>query len=117
MSEAKSIFDSNTVGPRAYVKMYDKYKDILTGQSLNDKEEFLKSEATLDQFRVSFLNLDCHTSSGYLFVTLIVTQANGYQEQMTRYANLRDEISQIRKVIDKANNIWLMFDQYLISIW
>ena len=36
--------------------MYDKYKDILTGQSLNDKEEFLKSEATLDQFRVD-LNL------------------------------------------------------------
>ena len=55
VSEAKAIFDANTVGPRAYVKMYDKYKDILTGQSLNDKEEFLKSEATLDQFRVSFL--------------------------------------------------------------
>ena len=52
VSEAKAIFDANTVGPRAYVKMYDKYKDILTGQSLNDKEEFLKSEATLDQFRV-----------------------------------------------------------------
>merc|ERR1719422_2948573 len=65
VSEAKAIFDANTVGPRAYVKMYDKYADILTGQSLNQKEEFLKSEATLDQFR----------------------------EQMTRYANLRDEIS------------------------
>ena len=58
MSEAKAIFDANTVGPRAYVKMYDKYKDILTGQSLNDKEEFLKSEATLDQFRVPSLSLN-----------------------------------------------------------
>ena len=55
VSEAKAIFDANTVGPRAYVTMYDKYADILTGQSLNQKEEFLKSEATLDQFRVPFL--------------------------------------------------------------
>ena len=57
VSEAKAIFDANTVGPRAYVKMYDKYADILTGQSLNQKEEFLKSEATLDQFRVPSLVL------------------------------------------------------------
>ena len=57
VSEAKAIFDANTVGPRAYVTMYDKYADILTGQSLNQKEEFLKSEATLDQFRVSFFVL------------------------------------------------------------
>ena len=34
--------------------MYDKYQDILTGQSERDKEEFLKSDATLDQFRVRF---------------------------------------------------------------
>ena len=33
--------------------MYDKYQDILTGQSEKDKEEFLRSDATLDQFRVS----------------------------------------------------------------
>ena len=57
VSEAKAIFDANTVGPRAYVTMYDKYADILTGQSLNQKEEFLKSEATLDQFRVPSLVL------------------------------------------------------------
>ena len=57
VSEAKAIFDANTVGPRAYVTMYDKYADILTGQSLNQKEEFLKSEATLDQFRVPFFVL------------------------------------------------------------
>ena len=53
VAEAESIFNSNTVGPRTYIRTYDKYRDILTGQSLQDKEDFLKSEATLDQFRVS----------------------------------------------------------------
>ena len=71
VTEAEQIFESNTVGPRTYVQMYQKYRDILTGQSLDDKEDFLKSEASLDQFR----------------------------ERMLRYANLRDEISHIRKVV------------------
>ena len=53
--EAVAIFDANTIGPRSYIRMYDKYQDILTGQSERDKEEFLKSDATLDQFRVRIL--------------------------------------------------------------
>ena len=65
VSEAKAIFDANTVGPRAYVTMYDKYADILTGQSLNQKEEFLKSEATLDQFRVPFFVLFANQAWGW----------------------------------------------------
>ena len=31
VSEAVTIFDANTVGPRSYILMYDKYRDILTG--------------------------------------------------------------------------------------
>ena len=73
VSEAKAIFDANTVGPRAYVKMYDKYADILTGQSLNQKEEFLKSEATLDQFRVPFL---CSLKTDQKFKRIILEQSN-----------------------------------------
>ena len=34
-----------------------------------------------------------------------INQSNADQEQMTRYANLRDEISLIRKV-EKAKHIW-----------
>ena len=98
VSEAKAIFDANTVGPRSYVKMYDKYKDILTGQSLNDKEEFLKSEATLDQFRVPSLSLKSNRWTYPFENWLQQYHPNAYQEQMTRYADLRDEISQIRKV-------------------
>ena len=71
MSEAVTIFDANTVGPESYVKMYDKYHDILTGQSERDKETFLGSDASLDMFR----------------------------ERMERYAVLRDEISQIRQSV------------------
>ena len=65
-----TIFDTNTVGPRSYISMYDKYRDILTGQSDRDKEAFLASEASLDQFRARMLS----------------------------YAELRDEISHIRQV-------------------
>ena len=50
--EAVAIFDANTIGPRSYIRMYDKYQDILTGQSEKDKEEFLKSDASLEQFKV-----------------------------------------------------------------
>lgn len=70
MGEAVTIFDTNTVGPRSYISMYDKYRDILTGQSDRDKEVFLASEASLDQFRARMLS----------------------------YAELRDEISHIRQV-------------------
>ena len=65
------IFDCNTVGPQSYIKMYDTYRDILTGQSDTDKEEFLKSDATLEEFK----------------------------ERMTGYADLRDEISLIRQTV------------------
>ena len=64
-----TIFDANTVGPESYIKMYDKYHDILTGQSERDKETFLASEASLDMFK----------------------------DRMEGYARLRDEISQIRQ--------------------
>ena len=71
VGEAVQIFDSNTVGPKSYIRMYDTYKDILTGQSERDKDEFLKSEASLEDFR----------------------------ERMTGYADLRDEISLIRQTV------------------
>ena len=64
-----AIFDANTVGPESYIQMYDKYHDILTGQSERDKETFLGSDASLDMFR----------------------------DRMETYAELRDEISQIRQ--------------------
>ena len=51
--------------------MYDTYRDILTGQSERDKEDFLKSEASLEEFK----------------------------ERMTGYANLRDEINLIRQTV------------------
>ena len=76
VSEAKAIFDANTVGPRAYVKMYDKYADILTGQSLNQKEEFLKSEATLDQFRVPSLVLFANQAWGWTNNYWTIKQTN-----------------------------------------
>ena len=31
VGEAVTIFDANTVGPRSYIRMYDSYRDILTG--------------------------------------------------------------------------------------
>ena len=65
------IFDCNTVGPQSYIKMYDTYRDILTGQSDKDKQEFLQSDATLEEFK----------------------------ERMTGYADLRDEISLIRQTV------------------
>ena len=51
VTEAETIFDANTVGPRSYIEMYVKYHDILTGQSERDKETFLGSDASLDMFR------------------------------------------------------------------
>ena len=66
-----TIFDANTVGPRSYILMYDSYRDILTGQSERDKEAFLTSDASLDQFK----------------------------SRMEAYAELRDEISQIRQTV------------------
>ena len=71
VGEAMSIFDANTVGPRSYIQMYHSYKDILTGQSEQDKEDFLRSDASLDMFR----------------------------ERMESYAMLRDEISLIRQKV------------------
>ena len=66
-----TIFDANTVGPRSYILMYDSYRDILTGQSERDKDTFLTSDASLDQFK----------------------------SKMEAYAELRDEISQIRQTV------------------
>ena len=71
VGEAVQIFDCNTVGPQSYIKMYDTYRDILTGQSDKDKEKFLQSDATLEEFK----------------------------ERMTGYADLRDEISLIRQTV------------------
>ena len=71
VGEAVQIFDSNTVGPQSYIKMYDTYRDILTGQSERDKDQFLGSEASLEEFK----------------------------ERMNGYADLRDEISLIRQTV------------------
>ena len=71
VGEAVTIFDANTVGPRSYILMYDSYRDILTGQSERDKDTFLTSDASLDQFK----------------------------SRMEAYAELRDEISQIRQTV------------------
>ena len=70
VGEAVAIFDANTVGPRSYIRMYDSYRDILTGdtllhqgqssskprylfqgQSEKDKDAFLASDASLEQFK------------------------------------------------------------------
>ena len=73
VGEAVTIFDANTVGPRSYIRMYDSYRDILTGdtwrhqgqsrsraskpfylfqgQSEKDKDAFLASDASLEQFK------------------------------------------------------------------
>ena len=59
------------MGPKSYIRMYDTYRDILTGQSERDKEDFLKSEASLEEFK----------------------------ERMTGYADLRDEINLIRQTV------------------
>ena len=72
VGEAVTLFDANTVGPRSYIRMYDSYRDILTGddtldikdnpgafkpfylfqgQSEKDKDAFLASDASLEQFK------------------------------------------------------------------
>lgn len=66
-----TIFDANTLGPRSYIQMYDSYRDILTGQSERDKDTFLGSDASLEDFK----------------------------ERMEGYAMLRDQISHIRQMV------------------
>ena len=66
--QAEEIFDLNVIGPRRYITMYDKYSKLLTGQAEKDKDNFLKGEATLEEFK----------------------------QKMDGYANLKEEIGGIR---------------------
>ena len=45
--EAQTIFDRNTVGPRRYISLYEKYSGLLSGEADRDKDRFLASTPPL----------------------------------------------------------------------
>ena len=47
VGEAVTIFDANTVGPRSYIRMYDSYRDILTGDTLRHQGQSRRSLETI----------------------------------------------------------------------
>ena len=51
--EAVGIFERNIVGPLSYVQLYGKYEILLNGQAIRDRDSFLLSHASLDEFRVN----------------------------------------------------------------
>ncbi len=49
--QAQDIFDKNIIGPKKYICLYEKYSELLNGDAERDKDEFLKGEATLSDFK------------------------------------------------------------------
>ena len=45
--EAETIFDLNTIGPKRYISLYQKYSGLLSGEADKDKERFLSSKPPL----------------------------------------------------------------------
>ena len=45
--EAESIFDRNTVGPKRYISLYQKYTGLLSGEADKDKDRFLAGKPPL----------------------------------------------------------------------
>ena len=66
--QAIEIFDKNIIGPKRYIKLYDTYSNLLTGQAEEDKDKFLQGDASLVKFK----------------------------ERMDEYASLKEEILGIR---------------------
>jgi hypothetical protein len=49
--EAEAIFDRNTIGPKRYILMYQKYAGLLSGEADKDKDRFLASKPPLKGFK------------------------------------------------------------------
>ena len=45
------MFEKNVVGPIRYRKIYEKYSTLLNGNAAKDKDQFLMSKATLQEFQ------------------------------------------------------------------
>ena len=45
------MFEKNVVGPIRYRKTYEIYSPLLNGNATKDKDNFLKSKATLQEFQ------------------------------------------------------------------
>ena len=49
--QAVVVFEKNVVGPIRYRKTYERYSPLLNGNATKDKDNFLKSKATLQEFQ------------------------------------------------------------------
>ena len=46
-----AVFEANVTGPIKYRTLYEKYSLLLNGNAQKEKDEFLQSESTLDEFK------------------------------------------------------------------
>ena len=51
VKQVEEIFDKNIIGPKKYIALYDKYSRLLTDEAEKDRDEFLKGEANLADFK------------------------------------------------------------------
>ena len=107
--QAEEIFDKNIIGPKKYITLYDKYSTLLTGQAEIDKDEFLKGEATLEDFKnkmdgYSNLKQEINGIRNFAQLNMFELDCTDLNKEMSdRCANLRQSL--IRWQVD-TNKTW-----------
>lgn len=109
VKQAEEIFDRNVVGPKKYINLYNKYATLLNGEAEKDKEEFLKGEATLQDFKAkmdgySKLKNEIGCIRNFALLNMFELDCTDLNKEMTnRCANLRQSL--IRWQVD-MNRKW-----------
>ena len=110
VSEATKIFQSNTIGPRKYIKSYDKYSTLLNGQAKLDKDDFLKTQATLAEFKkrmegYAALKLEIMGIRNFALLNMFELDCSSLNNEMAnRCANLRDSLISWQENTNKTWN-------------
>ncbi len=69
--EAEAIFDRNTIGPKRYISLYEKYTGLLSGAADQDKDRFLASKPPLKGMQKHFYIRVARFKKGQIFFKIL----------------------------------------------
>ena len=101
-NKVSEVFDANAVGPMKYIKMYEKYSGLLSGQADKERNDFLsiKDGAPLGDFKSNMdryrdLSKEINAIRDCAMLNMFEVDATTLNAEMSSHANsLRDSLIQ-----------------------
>ena len=109
VKQVEEIFDKNIIGPKKYIALYEKYSRLLTDEAEKDRDEFLKGNASLSDFRTKMdgyvkLKTEINGIRNFALLNMFELDCTELNKEMSdRCANLRTSL--IRWQVD-TNKTW-----------